>query len=434
MGKGVVNIIAGENEEEKKAGWEQLGTGALTSAAAVVPMGNQIKKTIQGTTDVVRGGRYSKDGKKLLYEVEQSPMNYARGILFGRNALPETREYWDEGGKNALSEKQTELMQQASAYGVDQGTYVEYVTQAKKLQGDKDAEGNTVDGSLERKKIELLNSMDLTDEQRMKLYLDNVASDSRKEAVTAMGAAGMTWGTIAPAITSYLNIGTYPGNATDKATRLAAWADQNLNSRQANVVKEELDFWQMMPAEAASYEKLVAAGLDSRTAESVNAMLKNLQPAAGKEQVSQSQKLRAVADNESLSEENKKKAVSSILSADSLGKYEQCMAAGISVKDYVDVKLFYGEAAADKDKNGNSVSGSKKKKVWAYINTLDVSPAQKDQLSILCTYDSDLDEAPWNTGAKTLPGVSGGTSAREILGLPMADQKETGGTNILLLP
>lgn len=434
MGKGVKNIVSGENKEEKKAGWEQLGTGALTSAAAVVPMGNQIKKTIQGTTDVVRGGRYSKDGKKLLYEVEQSPMNYARGILFGRNALPETREYWDEGGKNVLSEKQTELMQQASAYGVDQGTYVEYVTQAKKLQGDKDAEGNTVDGSLERKKIELLNSMDLTDEQRMKLYLDNVASDSRKEAVTAMGAAGMTWGTIAPAITSYLNIGTYPGNATDKATRLAAWADQNLNSRQANVVKEELDFWQMMPAEAASYEKLVAAGLDSRTAESVNTMLKNLQPEAEKEQVSQSQKLRAVADNGSLSEENKRKAVSSILSADSLGKYEQCMAAGISVKDYVDVKLFYGEAAADKDKNGNSVSGSKKKKVWAYIDTLDISPAQKDQLSILCTYDTKLDEAPWNTGAKTLPGVSGGTSAREILGLPMADQKETGGTNILLLP
>ena len=434
MGKGVKNIVSGENEEEKKAGWEQLGSGALTSAAAVVPMGNQIKKTIQGTTDVVRGGRYSKDGKKLLYEVEQSPMNYARGMLFGRNALPETREYWDEGGKDVLSEKQTKLMQQAGEYGVDQSTYVDFVTQAKKLQGDKDAEGNTVNGSLERKKIELLNSMDLTDEQRMKLYLDNVASDSRKDAVTAMGAAGMTWGTIAPAITSYLNISTYPGNATDKATRLAAWADQNLNSRQAGVVKEELDFWQMMPAEAASYEKLVSAGLDSKTAESVNTMLKNLQPAAGKEQVSQSQKLRAVADNRSLSEENKRKVVSSILSADSLEKYEQCMTAGISVKDYVDVKLFYSEAAADKDKNGNSISGSKKKKVWAYINTLDVSPAQKDQLSILCTYDSGLEEAPWNTGAKTLPGVSGGTSAKEILGLPMADQKETGGTNVLLLP
>ena len=78
--------------------------------------------------------------------------------------------------------------------------------------------------------------------------------------------------------------------------------------------------------------------------------------------------------------------------------------------------------------------GSKKKKVWAYINNLDVSPAQKDQLSILCTYDSGLKEAPWNTGAKTLPGVSGGTSAKEILGLPMAGQKEPSGTNVLLLP
>ena len=434
MGKGVVNIIAGENEEEKKAGWEQLGSGALTSAAAVVPMGNQIKKTIQGTTDVVRGGRYSKDGKKLLYEVEQSPMNYARGMLFGRNALPETREYWDEGGKDVLSEKQTKLMQQASAYGVDQSTYVDYVTQAKKLQGDKDAEGNTVDGSLERKKIELLNSMDLTDEQRMKLYLDNVASDSRKEAVTAMGAAGMTWGTIAPAITSYLNIGTYPGNATDKATRLAAWADQNLNSRQAAVVKERFKYWQQTPAEAKSYEKLVAAGLDSEAAESVDTMLKNLQPENGKTQVSESQKLRAVADNGNLSEETKRRAVETIIDQDSVDKFWQCMNAGISVNNYVDTKLFCAKTSADKGENGKSISGSKKKKVWTYINTLDVSPAQKDQLSILCTYDSGLEEAPWNTGAKTLPGVSEGTSAKEILGLPMAGQKETSGANVLLLP
>lgn len=407
---GIKKRINAETEEEKKAGWSQIGAGVLKSAATMLPMGNQIKKTIQGGSDVIRGGRYSNDGTQLLYEVEQTPANYARGLLFGRNALPETRAYWDEGGKAALSQKQTGLMKEAEGYGVDQSTYVDFIRQGKKLQGDKDAEGNTIDGSLERKKIALLESMELTDDQKLQLYLDNVASDSRREDVDAMAAAGMTWKQMAPAIDTYLSLNAGELNATQKATELAAWADRNLQQEQAATVKERLEYWQMMQAKASTYEKLTEAGLSSQNAQAVYEIYQTLKPEAGKSTVTDTQKQRAIANDPSLSELVRQKAIRSMLTDKALEKFDRCVQNGVSTKNYVTVKEFYNNTSADKDKNGKSISDSKKKKVWAYIDKLQATPAQKDTLSILCDYDKKLEEAPWNQN--------------KILSLPLPKQEQ----------
>ena len=180
---GVKKIFSAEDDAEKDAGIRQLLTGVLKTAAAVTPMGNQVRKTIEGGETAIRGGRYSADGSQLLYEVEKSPQNIARGLLFGRSALPETDAYYEKGGKPVLSKDQTGMMEKAAGYGVDQGTYVRFIQEAKKLKGDKDEAGETVTGSLERKKIALLDGMDLDGKQKLNLYLDNVASDSRKEDV-----------------------------------------------------------------------------------------------------------------------------------------------------------------------------------------------------------------------------------------------------------
>lgn len=423
IGAGIKKRINAETDEEKKAGWSQIRAGVLKSAATMLPMGNQIKKTIQGGSDVIRGGRYSNDGTQLLYEVEQTPANKLRGSLFGRNALPETREYWDEGGKAVLSQKQTALMKQAEQYGVDQSTYIDFIQQAKKLQGDKDAEGNTIDGSLERKKIALLNSMDLSDEQKLQLYLDNVASDSRKEDVDAMAAAGMSWNEMAPAIETYLSLKAGKGSANRKATEMAAWADQNLKPDQAEVVKELLEYWQMMPAEATVYEKLATAGLNSQSAQTVYNLYQSLEPEAGKSTVTETQKQAAIADSRDLTEKEKQLAVRSMLEDKALEKFDRCTQAGINTKTYVDVKTFYSNTTADKNENGKSITGSKKEKVWKYINNLKVTPAQKDALSILCEYDTKLEEAPWNkTGIQGLPMIE--QEEKPMFELPRITQEE----------
>lgn len=419
IGEGLKKRIAAETDEEKNAAWKQVTEGMLKSAAALVPMGNQIKKTIQGTTDVVRGGRYSADGTRLLYEVEQSPANYARGALFGRNALPETREYWDEGGKAALSQKQTGLMKQAAEYGVDQSTYVDFVRQAKKLEGDKDTEDETIKGSLERKKIALLDGMDLSGEQKLRLYLDNVASDSRKEDVEAMAKAGMTWKEMAPAIDTYLSMEATDANATQKATELAAWADRNLDSQQAAVVKERLEYWQMLRAEAESYEKLTGSGLDAEAAKTTYDIFQSLTPEEGKSQVSDLQKLQAIADSQDLNDQEKRQAAASLLDGDSLKNFQSCMDAGVSIGNYAKVKAFYSEAKTETDVLTGKISTTKKEKVMDYIDGLEITAAQKTVLYYACGYvESTLDEAPWYGGPFTLPSVSSTKKNSDILLLP----------------
>ena len=321
IGAGIKKRWNAETDEEKAAANRQIGTGVLKTAATLLPMGNQVKKTIQGTSDVVRGGRYTNDGTQLMYEVEQSVPNAIRGALFGRNALPETREYWDEGKSPALSKKQTEQMRQAEVYGIDQSVYVDFINTAKTLESDKDENGKTIDGSLARKKTELIDSLDITDEQKLQLYLDNVASDSKREDAEAMRDAGMTWSEIMPALGSE---------------------------------KEQRD---------------------------------------------------AVASSDRIGEETKREVVRSMLDEDLWEEFDRCVGAGVKTEDFVQTRDFYSTTYADKDANGKSISGSKKNKVWNFINGLDATPAQKDALSVACGYDSKLNEAPWHTGKASLPGL-----------------------------
>ena len=401
--EGTKKIFSAEDDAEKDAGIRQLLTGVLKTAAAVTPMGNQVRKTIEGGETAIRGGRYSTDGTQLLYEVEKSPQNIARGLLFGRSALPETDAYYEKGGKPVLSQDQTGMMEQAAGYGVDQGTYVRFIQEAKKLKGDKDEAGETVTGSLERKKIALLDGMDLDGQQKLNLYLDNVASDSRKEDVEALQAAGMTWEEIAPALDTYLGLSGSEGSASEKATKLAAWADENLTEDQAAAVKDRLDYWQMMRAEASTYEKLTEAGMSADKASAVYDLYQNLEPEDGKTTVSESQKLRAVAGSRDLSEEDKRKAVAAMLSDTALDKFNTCVKAGVNVSSYVGVKEYYGSTSADKDAKGKTVSGSKQKKVVAYINGLPISEGQKDALYLVYYQPSGLKDTPWHNGIVGLP-------------------------------
>ena len=401
--EGIKKIFSAEDDAEKDAGIRQLLTGVLKTAAAVTPMGGQVRKTIEGGETAIRGGRYSTDGTQLLYEVEKSPQNIARGLLFGRSALPETDAYYEKGGKPVLSKDQTGMMEQAAGYGVDQGTYVRFIQEAKKLKGDKDEAGETVTGSLERKKIALLDGMDLDGKQKLNLYLDNVASDSRKEDVEALQAAGMTWEEIAPALDTYLGLSGSEGSAAEKATKLAAWSDENLTADQAAAVKDQLDYWQMMRGEASTYEKLTGAGMSADKASAVYDLFQSLEPEEGKTTVSESQKLRAVAGSRDLSEEDKRKAVAAMLSDTALDKFDTCVKAGVNVSSYVGVKEYYGSTSADKDAKGKTVSGSKQKKVVAYINGLPISEGQKDALYLVYYQPSGLKDTPWHNGIVGLP-------------------------------
>jgi hypothetical protein len=73
-----------------------------------IPAGTQIKKSVEGLTDVSKG--FSETPKGLIkYPVEQNISNYVRGGLFGRHNLPEAQEYYKKE-RTPLSKKQSELV------------------------------------------------------------------------------------------------------------------------------------------------------------------------------------------------------------------------------------------------------------------------------------------------------------------------------------
>ncbi len=69
---------------------------------------------------------------------------------------------------------------------------------------------------------------------------------------------------------------------------------------------------------------------------------------------------------------------------------------GMKKKDYYNAIKTANDFKSDTDSSGKPITGSKQKKVWEYIDGLDISDEQKDALH-LCMYSkSTLKDAPWN--------------------------------------
>ena len=76
---------------------------------------------------------------------------------------------------------------------------------------------------------------------------------------------------------------------------------------------------------------------------------------------------------------------------------EYCEPQGIDVDVFRDVWQYNSSVEGDKDKKGNTISGSKKAKVLNYIDSLRLSKKQKDSLYYAFGYSaSKIREAPWH--------------------------------------
>ena len=106
-------------------------------------------------------------------------------------------------------------------------------------------------------------------------------------------------------------------------------------------------------------------------------------------------------------------------------------AAGIGFRTALEAREAIGGMKADVDANGKAVSGSKKKKVLAYINGLALGKEQKDALYLAAGYaEKGLPETPWAKGESAvplLPGLDGRsreTESRAPMALPLPGTTE----------
>ena len=71
--------------------------------------------------------------------------------------------------------------------------------------------------------------------------------------------------------------------------------------------------------------------------------------------------------------------------------------ADIPMDQYLEFLVLTADLESDKDRNGKTISGSKKAKIVNVINSLDLYPDQKDVLYQIKGYSANtLNDAPWH--------------------------------------
>lgn len=324
---GGIEDIAGAVTAEEFSGLE-LTESLVNFAGQFVPGGRQLGKTYQGIKTMAQGGRMYGYGDKerLQYPVENTAGNWLAAALFGNAGLTETNEFY-ASGLSGLSANQTRLYKEMVEAGTPQMTLydtIQEVRQAEDSRGKRDA----------------IEAADLTDEEKATLY-SGLISDSRDGEFSAMMADGMSWSDIMSAYNRYAELNADEElNATQKATELMRWAgEQDYSTEQKQLVTDEFVFYSVVPAEAGRYSSFTDAGLSGEAAYELTEIFSELQPAAGKENVTDQQRYEAIVASD-LTQSEKMTALRAVMKEDSKAyeKLEAAVDSGLSLEDYVDIR------------------------------------------------------------------------------------------------
>ena len=80
-------------------------------------------------------------------------------------------------------------------------------------------------------------------------------------------------------------------------------------------------------------------------------------------------------------------------------RYDELRGLGFTPAESIDLYEYIGEMnklSSDTDAEGNTISGSKKAKVIDFIDTLDLTPDEKDLIFITFTNYKGLEDTPWH--------------------------------------
>lgn len=407
MAEAVQGVGKALTAEEKSAG--EIGGSLLELGSTLIPGGRQLQKTAQGVSTMLQGGRtygYG-DKKRLQYPVEQTPDKWLQAVLFGNSGLSETRDFY-ASGDTGLTAKQTRTVQEMAAEGSDRKTVYDTIQDLRR----KDTETGSAPDTKE--KMTRLNEAALSDEEKLRIYQDVIATSESKrpETFRQLIDMGMSWEQVSDAYIMYLDLNDNDDmKATEKATRFASWADsQGLTPDQRAALKDSMAFYSQAKAEAGRYTAMTEAGLKSSASEGLALRLSELRPEAGKESVSNQQRYEAVVQYGGLTEAEQMTALESMMEDTEFEKLETAYAAGISPEKFLEFKRATDGLSADKV-NGKTVSGSKKAKVLAAIDAMQLTNSQKTVLYYAAGYkESTLDDAPWyGKSDDIMPKLSGGS-------------------------
>ena len=366
----------------------EMGGALLNLGATTIPGGRQLQKTAQGIQTIWNQGRtygYG-DDQRLQYPVERDPFNIVQAVLFGNSGLAESRDFY-ASGNTGLSSKQTQLVNEMGDAGADRTAVYDAIQDIR-------------NGKNISEKLRFLNSANLSDKQKYTLYAETISTDSEGKRATSIKKLmdiGVSWDQITDAYLAYEALDKNSDmSAGEKATKFSKFVDlSTASSMQKEHIKDTFAFFYQIPAEASQYNTLVDSGLLPSTAEELALEMESLEPEDGNDKVTDLQRYRTVVDY-GLSQQEQLTVLRDMMED---SEYEDLMSAyqkGIAPEQFITFREGISGLSADKNLAGKTISGSKKRKVLAYIDTMDLNNAQKTELYYAAGYKaSTLSDAPW---------------------------------------
>jgi len=115
--------------------WEQTADAGVEILSNLIPGGRQVKKTYQGAQAMAEGGKYNKAGN-LEYPLEDTAWNWARALIFGRNALTQAQQHW-ASGETALGKNQTAAYQRMVEAGENEEDAYRLLIRMRRMEADE---------------------------------------------------------------------------------------------------------------------------------------------------------------------------------------------------------------------------------------------------------------------------------------------------------
>lgn len=290
---------------------------------------------------------------------------------------------------------------------MDEGVSWDGVTQFynKLMQADGDENLSTNDKN--RQKRTAIRELDVRDSVKAYTYAEvfgvtdketGAKSTSKDEVFANMMDAGMSWDDVMDVYEEYRTLYEDESlSSSQQASEFAYWLDQhNIKGKKREAIQNGLKYYQMFAQEAERYTNLTEAGLSATDAKKVSDKLASAKGTGENGQLTTNDKVDVLL-KQNLTDTSLYKALSTVLSEETYDKLTEARSGGIGAKIWMQYWKKKAELSADKDANGKSISGSKKAKILALINSLQLTAEQKDLLYRAEGYaERDLYRAPWH--------------------------------------
>lgn len=326
--------------------------------------GGQIKKSVEGIQTVAQGGSYGVDnkGEKTLQFPVENPNagDYIKAGLFGKYALPKAKEYVD-GNFKSLSAKDTKLYKNSK---IDYDILKKYIA-------DRDEKVNNKAKSQETK-IKIIKNLPVSTDQKWEIYKSDIFSTTERKDGT----------------TEKEEYEKLLKQGFSKAT-LIQWYD-------VNKIESKKDSDGKAIEGSSQGQKALAIMKMNVSDDQKNKMLSLITTSKNPETVNTLSRLekseQAYTDYFALNKSDT--FFQTKISRDDMQDIQDL---GINQDEFMKFAQNIGNIKGEKDANGKTISGSKKKAVANYINSLNLSSGEKAILFAKAGYpDNSYKQAIYN--------------------------------------